>query len=815
MINFTDVNPTLFASDGQFFYGKLVFLSPGTTDPKQVFDKDGVVYASNVVTTDTHGRMEIQVFLDGAYDVQFWKFVGTQFDIDDPTQWAFDREMRVLDPTKVTLEISGDAIVGTVDDLRGVDNAAEGASMTVMGYYAAGDMTPQYYYWNPNVADNDDGGSVICPEGRTGAGRWLMIPQRVVDVRAFGVKPSQQANTATVTGNMAGAFNFANRYNRDLWFPKVYSSAQYSQQVYSYYAFNGGNMQLPNNYLLIDNCVRFLAVSGNTVLNVKDISKKDELFVDNENGSFSVASDSLHFVWDGSNVAWNPRKSVVLDANLSVSRSKTWSFSNLDVVMVDTCPSTYSFTNCRFSGPGKLPLPADGQTQSFTSCMFRDRLYNNSDTSLAIYKSILDGKLSLSNCIIEDVDRFDLPVNYLVAVLKNGGAGDERTLNFNGKTVVSYGFPQDFQKISLSKINVREGIFGNTIFMAVCDNTVSFCFEYCKFTVSPIPLNNENFYPSVDFVGCTISGPSGDSLIVANGGSSSITNSVVNVEVGGLGSLEARDTKFQKEFSFSNSENASLSFTACVFLDKVEISGRLSNGETVIENVYIKECRLLDSLVLKEAKDLNNQSYPIHLKGLFLTDNFFANASKSVEVKNYLGNEGRFTDDYQEYRYEGNYGAKAPNNDYSGSIELKARLNDWLTRHTENDLCTIEIKSFLPGSQVDPPYVETPTIKVFALGKRKFAYSLKGWLKYSVERRYPFVLRAVFEVDGKGYVEQKAPQVRGSVVTDFLSSNAPGIADYVTYMNVFWLGTTYTSDTPLTVDKDPMVFEVSEVVDAQ
>lgn len=132
MINFTDVNPTLFASDGQFFYGKLVFLFPGTTDPKQVFDKDGVVYASNVVTTDTKGRMAIQVFLDGTYDVQFWKFVGTQFDIDDPTQWALDREVRILDPSKVELKISGDAIVGTIEDLRGVDNAAEGATMTVI-----------------------------------------------------------------------------------------------------------------------------------------------------------------------------------------------------------------------------------------------------------------------------------------------------------------------------------------------------------------------------------------------------------------------------------------------------------------------------------------------------------------------------------------------------------------------------------------------------------------------------------------------------------------------------------------------------------
>lgn len=128
-------------------------------------------------------------------------------------------------------------------------------------------MTPQYYYWNPDAADPDDGGSVICPEGRTGKGRWLMIPQRVVDVRAFGVKPSQQTETATVTGNMAAAFNFANRYNRDLWFPKVYS----------YYAFGGGNLLLANNSLLVDNCVQFIPFAGSTKIVVKDIKKERPL----------------------------------------------------------------------------------------------------------------------------------------------------------------------------------------------------------------------------------------------------------------------------------------------------------------------------------------------------------------------------------------------------------------------------------------------------------------------------------------------------------------------------------------------------------
>ena len=767
MINFTDVNPTLFASDGSFFYGKLVFLYPGTTDPKQVYDKDGVVYSSNVVTTDTHGRMEIQVFLDGAYDVQFWKLVGTQFDIDDPTQWAFDREMRVLDPTKATLEISGDAIVGTIEDLRGVDNAADGATMTVMGYYSAGDMTPQYYYWNPNVADNDDGGSVICPEGRTGAGRWLMIPQRVVDVRAFGVKPSQQANTAAVTGNVAGAFNFANRYNRELWFPKVYSSEQYSQQVYSYYVFNGGILQLLNNDLFIDNCVRFLSNTGYTTINAHDIVKKDELFIDNGSGRFIVVSDSMHFMWDGPNLTWSVRKRVIIDANHPVSQNKTWSFSNKDVILEASCNASYSFNQCRFSGYAHLPIPVSKE-QSFISCKFSDKLYDNSNPTgeAIVYKALLTGVLTLTDCEIAGADEFDLPVNYLYSILKNQTSANDKTADLLGLKVVSYGTPETFEKIQVDKILVNNAEFSSELLASTCENSVEYLYKNCVFRSSP---STSQVAIKASFEDCEILGSANEFLILDEG--AVVKNCKVGVQLGLYDNAKVVGCIFENTVDVS----CAVSLVDCNFTKVVSILGSIDEDKCVIENAFVERCLFTEWLELR-----TNGSRPLHLQGLYIKGNFFLNGSHSIE----LANGTSFDNGDQEYLYEGNHGPKAPNNTNSGRIVRDASHNGWISAGNPTGTNANFVVTVNPNNRL-------PIINLFALGKRTFIFTLEGFVGYGASKRYyRFSVSQSFSVNGSGFASFNTGNLAlgCSVVTDFSQDNHPGIIETLgTFSDKFWM----------------------------
>ena len=759
MINFTDVNPTLFASDGQFFYGKLVFLSPGTTDPKQVFDKDGVVYASNVVTTDTHGRMEIQVFLDGAYDVQFWKFVGTQFDIDDTTQWAFDREMRVLDPTKVPLEISGDAIVGTIDDLRGVDNAAEGATMTVMGYYAAGDMTPQYYYWNPNVSDTDDGGSVICPEGRTGAGRWLMIPQRVVDVRAFGVKPSQQANTATVTGNMAGAFNFANRYNRDLWFPKVYSSAQYSQQVYSYYAFNGGSLQLPNNDLLIDNCVRFLnKVSSQTNFSVRNIEKNDRLFPDGAGGPFVVVSNTWRTVWGEVAVTFSPRNKLIIDDEAVVSDA--WSISNVEVVL--EYPNfglngikNLSFTNCVFtigkgvSGNGSLAKPSTITKHSFTNCVLTDRIYSDGGNyplwKLMRHKitGTSDYNVSVVDCDIAPVGNFNDPMNFLISSAVNGSTD----IDMCGRVLsIPAGTSLDVDPVNANR-TIRNS--GGSSFDWGDLFQGSLTFFSCRFNVAPYSGSNK----TAVFHDCFFS----DSNVGMTIGNCTMHDCDVGMPVEAT-TIVTDGCRFRKAVRTTGTspELYDSRFEAIVTM------ACPNNGLTA----HVCSCRFANGVKLVPLEE----SASVSLNGSRFVGNYFERAGIFVESDESLGSS-------QTYVYEGNAGAAN-----KASLHLVNPLTDDMNSLIVRDVSNTSGNGKI---KVSVPFSYLPSMELFAIGTRKFSICIKGTFFYrgsdSYEAWYSFEARSTCKVEGKRgnftLVQGEYNVAQSSIVTDFASNAMPNVKD--------------------------------------
>jgi hypothetical protein len=74
----------------------------------------------------------------------------------------------------------------------------------VRGYHQAGDGGGGDFTWDPDGEDEDDGGTVIRPLGRDGAGRWRRIGSAGVDVRWFGAK-------ADGSGDAAPAINAALR----------------------------------------------------------------------------------------------------------------------------------------------------------------------------------------------------------------------------------------------------------------------------------------------------------------------------------------------------------------------------------------------------------------------------------------------------------------------------------------------------------------------------------------------------------------------------------------------------------------------------
>jgi hypothetical protein len=64
---------------------------------------------------------------------------------------------------------------------------ANNDTITVLGYYAAGDLGGGTFYWDSASTEADDGGMIIQATGVT-TGRWIRIYDSVINVRWFGAR---------------------------------------------------------------------------------------------------------------------------------------------------------------------------------------------------------------------------------------------------------------------------------------------------------------------------------------------------------------------------------------------------------------------------------------------------------------------------------------------------------------------------------------------------------------------------------------------------------------------------------------------------
>ena len=183
-----------------------------------------------------------------------------------------------------------------------------------MGYRSAGDMTPQYYIWDEHSEDYDNGGNVICPEDRTEPGRWIMVPQERIDVRAFGTQPSSTQANASNDG-IGDANSYANEVGRALWFPKSGNKVNY--------AFIGGEVT-SNVPWAIDKSVVLLAKNGaTTTLSVKEFQGDGFSFAATSGSNWTVTSDMIKSSWMGTIVAtrFTASRELVVDSSRDVQAS--------------------------------------------------------------------------------------------------------------------------------------------------------------------------------------------------------------------------------------------------------------------------------------------------------------------------------------------------------------------------------------------------------------------------------------------------------------------------------------------------------------
>lgn len=249
MQNFIDLYSTITDDRSEPLYGYIEFFEPDGTTPQNVLNKDEYNIGNKIITNQYgkisstgDGTVVDQIFLQDEkdYKIVYWKFTGTDFNLDKPNQFS---QVKTLDYyyTRITTEIKGIASVNTIDDLRNFDTTTiqEGQVITLLGYNEAGDKPEVNYVWKSESQSTDDGGAYIQPNG-VYKGRFIMVARNTVDIRDWGVFGNPlQSEIVYQSSKITAAMYYASTYGCTLIFPNIHISG-------TWYGFDGGNYVCAN-----------------------------------------------------------------------------------------------------------------------------------------------------------------------------------------------------------------------------------------------------------------------------------------------------------------------------------------------------------------------------------------------------------------------------------------------------------------------------------------------------------------------------------------------------------------------------------------
>ena len=342
---------------------------------KRVMDVFGKT-ADSVVFTDASGRMSRQVFLeDSDYVVFFDRYDGdaNPYTDDDEHSWNNQFSVKSLyDTFNISVDTDGEQCVSTMRDLRSLNpdtikmNGDGSRIVKLLGYNSAGDKeSVDYVYDGEDSSSEDDGGSVIQPDG-VDRGRWKLIyGEGVLDVRHFGAFPSL---TATIdmfqNGCIRNADAYAKSYGLGIFFPSVGNNVYYDISMLTLSNVSSSNKS------------RMFCKSGeNTEANVNGVESAYFHSSDSAGigGRINVVSEVLRTSFNpgnSKNVLLKPSSRLIMDTDYIPMMS----FKDVDVYIVQDQTSPQAFTRCTFSGDGKFQ---GNVNRKFYNCEIRETLFGD------------------------------------------------------------------------------------------------------------------------------------------------------------------------------------------------------------------------------------------------------------------------------------------------------------------------------------------------------------------------------------------------------------------------------------------------------
>lgn len=427
-----------FDNNNKPLHGCIQFMVKDGNTVAPIYDVDGTAL-DNPIITDIYGRTLHQVCIDEDVVAYFYKYVGngiwsSELDIDtsDTSKWTLQYTSESNIYIDINTEGRSSFAVMNIEELRDL-NANDVMSIdgvkivTLMGYNEAGDKEPINYIWNANSTEPDDGGAVIATD--LIKGRWIMIcPTEHLDVRHYGVFPSDSQNMIDQTLAIQYALVYANNHGLRLFFDTLLNT-----QYYHYYKITNITLN-PINQIDVAKGVEFIDDDVTIHSQQTNAFRNNPHFL---NGDTTLYSNYAKASWNIK--ALNKAKSYepgtyIIDATNSSTNVKTLQGWN---VSVNQNITGYTFVQCNISGDSLISsCTLTSCNLDVIGCLSTDNTLQNLILTEKMFNGSPTPQTAVNGCIA-DIDNFGTKVdlwNYL-----HYRMGDFKDIDFKNVTI-----PTDF-----------------------------------------------------------------------------------------------------------------------------------------------------------------------------------------------------------------------------------------------------------------------------------------------------------------------------------------------------------------------------------
>lgn len=429
-------------NDNKPLHGCIMFMVNLGNTVAPIYDKDGTPL-NNPQLTDTYGRTQHQVFIEEDVIAYYYKYIGnglwyTEQNIDpsDTSKW----DLQYTSKSELFINIENESkstyAVNNIEDLRNI-NVANVPSVngykiiTLMGYNVSGDKEPINYIWNSESTEPDDGGAIIATD--LIKGRWVMVtPTEHLDVRHYGVFPSDSQNMIDQTLAIQYALTYANNHGLRLFFDTLMDT-----QYYHYYKLTNITLN-PVNQIDVAKGVYFIDDDVTIHSQQTNAFRNDPYFL---NGDTTLYSNYAKASWNikalNKSKTYEPA-TYIIDSTTNSSTVKSLQGWN---VVVNQNITGYTFVQCNISGDSMI------SSSTLTSCVL-DVIgclsTNNTLNNLTLTEKMFNGsptpQTAVNGCIA-DIDDFGTKVNLWNYLHQR--MGDFKDIDFKNVTI-----PTDFAIIN-------------------------------------------------------------------------------------------------------------------------------------------------------------------------------------------------------------------------------------------------------------------------------------------------------------------------------------------------------------------------------